>query len=106
MSKLILISLLVLLVVGDKILVVLDNKQLESTHSQFFDILRDSGSHEVEIAYSFGKSNIELKYYDRFRYEHIVVMCTSDKGTVNSMQTHRAKSRQEILFHISMREET
>ena len=40
MGKLLILSLLVLLVVGDKILVILDNKQLETTHSQFLELLK------------------------------------------------------------------
>lgn len=82
MRKLLVLSFLVLLVVSDKILVILDNKQLEDTHSQFFELLKGEKNHQVEIAYSFGRSNIELKYYDRFRYDHIIVMCTSDKGNM------------------------
>jgi hypothetical protein len=45
---------------------------------------------ELEIAYSFGKNKIELNYYDRFRYEHIVVMCTSAKGTSLFIQNSTA----------------
>jgi len=78
-----LFSFLLFMVVSDKILVVLDSKNLEKTHSQFFDLLKKSGeSNQVEFAYSFGKNSIELKYYDRFRYDHIVIMCTSDKGNL------------------------
>lgn len=78
--KTILFCLLVTLLAADKILVVLDNKQLLETHSQFFTLLKETGSeNEVEFAFSFGKDNIELKYYDKFRYDHIVVMCTSEK---------------------------
>lgn len=106
MGKLLILSLLVLLVVGDKILVIVDNKQLEDTHSQFFGLLKGDGRHSVEIAHSFGRNNIELKYYDRFRYDHIIVMCTSDKGKTHLMQTRKAKSRLEISSHTLMREET
>jgi hypothetical protein len=100
-----LLSVLVLLVMGDKILVVLDNKNLEKTHSQFFDLLKQH-SNQVEFAYSFGKNSIELKYYDRFRYEHIVVMCTSDKGTPSPIQRPTARSRPKTSSPTSMREET
>jgi hypothetical protein len=65
---------------SSKILAILDNKLIEETHWKFFDLLKKEG--ELEIAYSFGKDKIELKYYDRFRYDHIVVMSTSAKGTI------------------------
>jgi hypothetical protein len=58
MGKLLILSLLVLLVVGDKILVIVDNKQLEDTHSQFFGLLKGDSKHSVEIAHSFGRNNI------------------------------------------------
>lgn len=105
MGKLLILSLLILLVVGDKILVILDNKQLEDTHSQFFGLLKGDGRHSVEIAHSFGRNNIELKYYDRFRYEHIIVMSTSDKGNSHPMQIRTARSRLEISSLTLMREE-
>ena len=106
MRKLLILSLLVLLAFGDKILVILDNKQLEQTHSQFFQLLKAEGRHQVEIAHSFGRNNIELKYYDRFRYEHIVVMCTSDKGISWMMQIRIVRSGREISSPTSIKEET
>lgn len=68
----------------DKILVVLDNAQLQSTHSKLLSLLvsprnNKTKENEVEIAYSFGPQAIELKKYDRFKYDSIVVMCTSEK---------------------------
>ncbi len=106
MNKAILFTFLLMLVIGDKILVIVDNKQLEQTHSEFLELLKGQRGHEVEIAHSFGKNNIELKYYDRFRYDHIVVMCTSDKGKNGITQICRVKSKQKILSHILIRVET
>lgn len=106
MGKLLILSLLVLLAFGDKILVILDNKQLETSHSQFFELLKGEGKHQVEIAHSFGKNNIELKYYDRFRYQHIVVMCTSDKGKDFYMKTPTVRSRPETSSLTSTKEAT
>ena len=65
-----------------KILAVLDSKATEQTHFKFFEMLKNEG--ELELAYSFGKDKIELKYYDRFRYDHIIIMCTSSKGNPRS----------------------
>ena len=62
-----------------RVLAILDSKALLNTHSEFFKLL--SADNELEFAYSLGKNSIELKYFDRFRYEHIVVMCTSSKGS-------------------------
>ena len=76
----VLLAILVSSICCDRILVILDNKALEQTHWKFFDMLKKEG--EVEIAYSYGKNKIELKAYDKFKYEHIVVMCTSMKGKV------------------------
>ena len=45
MGKLLILSLLVLIVVGDKILVILDNKQLEQTHSEFIELLKGEKNH-------------------------------------------------------------
>ena len=33
--------------------------------------------HSLNVEYSFRKEKIELKNYDRFIYDHIIVMCTS-----------------------------
>jgi len=81
----ILLTILALLAVihSSKILAILDNKLIEETHWKFFDMLKKEG--ELEIAYSFGRDKIELKYYDRFRYDHIVVMSTSAKGTLPNL---------------------
>ena len=40
-------------------------------------------AHNFEIAYSFSKSKIELKTYDRFKYDHVIVMCLSAKGILS-----------------------
>lgn len=71
---------------ADKILVIFDNAQLKTTHSKLLSLLANPRSNktkenEVEVAYSFGSGAIELKNFDRFRYDSIVVMCTSEKGT-------------------------
>ena len=76
-----------------KILAILDNKLLEETHWKFFDMLRKEG--ELEIAYSFGRDKIELKYYDRFRYDHIVVIATSAKGTLCISGRNRQQSQNQ-----------
>lgn len=68
---------------ADKILVILDNADLANTHSRFISLLANPRSNktkdnEVEIAYTYQKTNpIQLKNYDRFKYDSIVVMCTS-----------------------------
>lgn len=74
------LAILLALSTCSRILAILDNKSLQNTHSLFFKLLEKDN--ELEFAYSFEKNNIELKYYDRFRYDHIVVMCTSAKGTL------------------------
>ena len=76
----IVLAMLVVSVCTDKILAILDNKVLEDTHGKFFEMLKKEG--ELEIAYSYGKNKIELKHYDKFRYDHIIVMCTSSKGII------------------------
>lgn len=78
-----LVAVLAMLLVASscsRILVILDNKSLKTTHSEFFELLERGN--ELEFAFSFEKHNIELKYYDRFRYDHIIVMCTSAKGNL------------------------
>ena len=84
MNPFITISLLVLALVipssCDKILVISDNADVSTTHSQFLSMLKKS--HEVDIAYSFGSEKIELKKYDRFNYEHVIVMSLSSKGNL------------------------
>ena len=70
---------------ADKILVILDNAELKNTHSKFLSLLASPRSNktkenQVEIAFSFASTPIELKNFDRFRYDSIVVMCTSEKG--------------------------
>lgn len=45
-------------------------------------------AHNVEIAYSFSKSKIELKTYDRFKYDHVIVMCLSAKETVSQIKAN------------------
>lgn len=68
---------------ADRILVIVDNADLVKTHSRFISLLASprnnkTKDNEVEIAYTYQKGNpIQLKNYDRFRYESIVVMCTS-----------------------------
>lgn len=104
--KVALLVVLVAAVCSDKILAILDSKDLEKTHSTFFSLLTQGGQHQVEFAHSFGKSNIELKYYDRFRYDHIVVFCTSDKGTPPNTQKSTAASRPETSSPTSTREAT
>lgn len=100
------LSLLSFLVLSDKILVVLDNKNLEKTHSQFFSLLQQSSaSNQVEFAYSFGKTPIELKYYDRFKYDHIVVLCTSEKGNRLPSQSPKAELKPEKSSRTLMKEE-
>lgn len=84
MKLLALLCLILALANTSRILVILDNKNLEQTHSEFFKLL--AHNNELEFAYSFGKNNIELKYFDRFRYEHIVVMATSAKCNTLSTQ--------------------
>jgi hypothetical protein len=67
----------------DRILVIVDNADLIKTHSKFLSLLASPRSNktkdnEVEIAYTYQKGNpIQLKNYDRFKYDSIVVMCTS-----------------------------
>ena len=69
--------------VTDRILVIFDNADLIKTHSKFISLLTSprnnkTKDNEVEIAYTYQKGNpIQLKNYDRFKYESIVVMCTS-----------------------------
>ena len=100
---LLLISIILSSIAADKILAILDNKAIEDTHSSFFNMLRKEG--DLEIAYSSGRSKIELKYYDKFRYDHIIVMCTSTKGIFLSIQKYRAKSKSKISYPISILEE-
>lgn len=69
-----------------KTLVVLDNKNLHGTHSEFFKQLESYGT--VEYAYSFDRE-IKLKYYDEYIYERLIIMCTSHKGTSPLTQKHR-----------------
>ena len=65
-----------------RVLVVVDNRNLEETHSQFIESLKLGGENSVSVAYSFGIDAIKLKHYDQHKYEHIVVMSTSDKGSI------------------------
>jgi hypothetical protein len=67
---------------ADRILVIVDNADLVKTHSRFIFLLtsphNNKTDNEVEIAYTYQKGNpIQLKNYDRFKYDSIVVMCTS-----------------------------
>ena len=62
----------------DNILVVSDNADISSTHSAFLAMLNKN--HHVDVAYSFGKEKIQLKKYDRFNYQHLIVMGLSVKG--------------------------
>lgn len=102
--KALIFSLLLLCIICDRVLVVLDNRNLENTHSRFLDLLRNKGKNNVEIAYSFGSQAIQLKYYDQHKYEHIVILGTSDKGKFECIQTLRARSRLGISFLILTRE--
>lgn len=63
----------------DNILVVSDDANIGTSHSQFLSMLRKS--HHVDIAYSFGSNKINIKNYDRFNYQHVIVMSLSTKGT-------------------------
>ena len=82
MNPLITIALLLLAVATpsscDKILVISDSSDVTTTHSQFLSMLKRS--HDVDIAYSFGKEKIQLKNYDRFNYKHVIVMSLSSQG--------------------------
>lgn len=83
MKILFLVALLMALSNCDRILVIMDSKSFLNTHSDFFKLLEKGNT--VEFAYSFDRNNIELRYFDQFRYEHIVVMCTSAKGIPSGM---------------------
>ncbi len=68
---------------ADRILLIVDNADLINTHSRFISLLASPRSNktkdnEVEIALTYQKTSpIQLKNYDRFKYDSIVVMCTS-----------------------------
>lgn len=62
-------------------------------------------SHNVEFAYTFGKTKIELKNYDRFKYQHVIVMGLSTKGINFFTKNLQVKSKLMILSPISMKEE-
>ena len=100
------LALMVGLATCGRVLVVLDNRNLETTHSQFIESLKLGGANEVKIAYSFGSEAIKLKHYDQHKYEHIVVMSTSDKGTQGLTQTLKASSRPGKSSLTSMKEAT
>lgn len=76
-------AIFIAMAVSENILIILDNAQLRQTHSKIISLLQST--HSVEIAYSFGKTKIELKAYDRFKYDHVIVMCLS--GKCNNMLT-------------------
>ncbi len=97
------IALMLWLSACDNILMVLDSTQLEKTHTKLISMLKSA--HNVEIAYSFGKSKIELKTYDRFKYDHVIVMCLSAKCIICIIQKVPVKLRQMILSPTSMRVE-
>jgi hypothetical protein len=84
-----------------KTLVVLDNKNLHGTHSQFFKKLEAYGT--VEYAYSYEKE-IKLKYYDEYLYERLVLMCTSQKGTsMSHSESQNLKVVDIVAFYDSGR---
>lgn len=97
------IALMLWLSACDNILMVLDSTQLEKTHTKLISMLKSA--HNVEIAYSFGKSKIELKTYDRFKYDHVIVMCLSAKCIVYVIQKVPVKLKLMILSLTSMRVE-
>lgn len=78
MRLLLVFLFLLALTSSSKILAILDNKALQTSHSDFFSLLEKH--YDLSFAYSFEKNPIELKYFDRFIYDHIIVMCTSAKG--------------------------
>lgn len=84
MNHKIAVLLLAVLVVAlpagcERILLISDSADIETTHSQFLNMLKNS--HEVEVAFSFGKNKISLRNYDRFNYQHVIVMSLSTAGT-------------------------
>lgn len=97
------IALMLWLSACDNILMVLDSTQLEKTHTKLISMLKSA--HNVEIAYSFGKSKIELKTYDRFKYDHVIVMCLSAKCIICIIQKVPVKLKLMILSPTSMRVE-
>ncbi len=97
------IALMLWLTACDNILMVLDSTQLEKTHTKLISMLKSA--HNVEIAYSFGKSKIELKTYDRFKYDHVIVMCLSAKCIICVIQKVPVKLKLMILSLTSMRVE-
>lgn len=97
------IALMLWLSACDNILMVLDSTQLEKTHTKLISMLKSA--HNVEIAYSFGKSKIELKTYDRFKYDHVIVMCLSAKCIICIIQKVPVKLKLMILSLTSMRVE-
>lgn len=74
--RILLFVLSVTTIATNHVLVILDNANILDTHSQFLELLR--AKYNVELSYVFGKEKIELKNYDQFRYQHIIVMCTSE----------------------------
>ena len=97
------LALLAIPAATDKILVILDNADIVKTHSKFFTMLQVS--HSVEVVYSFGTEKIKLKNYDRFKYDHVIVMCLSSKCNPYLIQNRAARLRSTILFHSSTKEE-
>lgn len=66
-----------------KTLVVLDNKNLHGTHSQFFKKLEEYGTVDYATSYD---QDIKLKYYDEYIYDRLVLMCTSQKGILGPLR--------------------
>ncbi len=100
----ILITVLAWFSTCDSILLILDNTQLTQTHSKMITMLKSS--HTVQIAYSFGKTKIQLKTYDRFKYDHVIVMSLSAKCMlyVYFVQNLPVRLKLMILFLILMKE--
>ena len=87
--NLLVLAALLLLATCDNILVVLDNAELVNTHSQLLDMLKSS--HNVEVRYNFDKEKISLKNYDRFKYQHVIVMSLSTKcKVVGNFRKHKS----------------
>ena len=80
----------------DNILIILDNALLKQTHSQLIELLQST--HNVEIAYTFGKTKIELKTYDRFKYHHVIVMGLSAKGIYTLIKNLLVKLKLMISY--------
>ncbi|KYQ88802.1 dolichyl-diphosphooligosaccharide-protein glycotransferase [Tieghemostelium lacteum] len=88
MNKLISLFILSLLVInvfgkigGKRVLVLLDEEQVKSTHSDFFDGLTKKG---YELDFQKTDSKVQLQKYEDFLYDHLIILSVENDPTLTT----------------------